>query len=107
MVFTGVNPSSTGDSDPFGAAPFDPEKIRRHVQKQEALKAQAVVGGVTASQLTKVRQQHQPVSNSLVTVISVNSSDNIISNNTSVVNSSQGNQLNNSHKPQQSNLIWF
>ena len=95
-----MNAFTAGDSDPFGAAPFDPDKIRRHVQKQEALKAQA-----GASQLTKVLQQ--PVSNSMVTVISVNSSDNIISNNTSAVNSSQGNQLNNSHKPQQSNLIWF
>lgn len=32
--------SSTPEADPFGAAPFDPERMRRHKHKQDQLKKQ-------------------------------------------------------------------
>ncbi len=35
-----VMSSSTPEADPFGAAPFDPVKMRRHKQRQEQLKKQ-------------------------------------------------------------------
>jgi len=35
-----VMSSSTPEADPFGAAPFDPVKMRRHKQKQEQLRKQ-------------------------------------------------------------------
>lgn len=37
-----VMSSSTPEADPFGAAPFDPQKMRRHKQKQENQRMQSL-----------------------------------------------------------------
>ena len=39
----GAGEPSGGSTDPFGAAPFDPERIRRHKAKQEFTKQQQFI----------------------------------------------------------------
>lgn len=88
----------TDESDPFGSAPFDPVKIRKHLQKQEIAKA-------AAAQAALRSKKGDFADNSMVTVISVNNEQAINQTiNNPAVNAS-GNS--NFDDLQHNDILWF
>lgn len=81
-----VGNQNIDNSDPFGAAPFDPNKLRKHLIKQESLKK------IQLKQI-EMTEQHVPYESN-TTVIPVNSG--------TVINPGNHCSKRNNH-----DLIWF
>jgi len=94
----------------FGSAPFDPAKLRRHLQKQESAKAAAAQAAlIPKTNDFPATTTTFSTESSMVTVISVNNEQaiNQTINNSTAINATGNHNYTFRNQQQKPDLLWF